>query len=144
MATGEVLFQEELAKGPYFASIVCSIEVDPDAGRVELISQFVCNSPEGTDKFLIRHKGMVANPIELAVIATWLTSKYAICVAGKFIADTTKEMYLSYGESKQREGASLGERTRAFGDALKARKRNIAAGSLSGFAGCAAAVFIVS
>jgi hypothetical protein len=144
----ETLLREEYSRAEHSAFISCSLEIGPDGSWVELVSEFLCRSPEGEDRFFIKHKSTISNPIELAVIVGALTTKYAICVAGSFTANATKEIYLAYGETKediqaQGKQPSLVERARTFGGKIKGRTKNFKAAALGAFAGCSAATFIL-
>ena len=150
MATREVLFTDELSKGGYFASISCSLEIESAGGRADLVSDFVCRSPEGEDRFSIKHQSTISNPIDLAIIVGALTTKYAVCVAGSFLGNTAKEIYHAYGDTKEEikekikeKKPTLIERVNIFGRKIKGKTKNIKAHALGAFAGCSAVAFVL-
>lgn len=136
---GTELFQYETREGEFLCQVRCNLRIQPEHGRVHLVSEFLCRSPEGSERFSIAHNSTISNPIDLTIIIAALTSKYAVCVAIGFTGNTTKELYLAYADSKKNieEGDSLRERTVKFRNAIRGRKENIKAGAVSSIIGCA-------
>lgn len=135
------LMKEEFHIGQFAGTILCELEVNPDAGSVELISEFRAKSPEGEDNFSIRHRSVVSNPIDLTVITSPLSTKFAMCIARGFAALATAEIYQAYQETKSdlqtREGRPpLAERVRTFGNKISGRSESFKAVAIGAITTC--------
>jgi hypothetical protein len=147
MPSTEILFGDDTSKGHDFAGVRCSLIVSEDEGIVELLHEFnYSESGAPNEKFEIRHKSTISNPIELLVTITALKGKYAYCLAIGTLASVAKEVVIAYDDSKSKilpgESPTIKQRCMLFAESVRGRTANLKGGIASTLVTCTAGAVV--